>query len=80
MSPGVWPTPGNRPNRFSGIVQPFLGQMGSDFEKILYMCNIGLDRGGCHKSYANIEKNTTRFGRDSRTGQTGATCAIREWV
>ena len=29
MSPGVRPTPGNRPNRFSGIVQLFLSQMGS---------------------------------------------------
>ena len=39
MSPGVRPTPGDRLNRFSGIVQLLLRQMGSDFEKILYMCN-----------------------------------------
>ena len=42
MSPGVRPTPGNRPNRFSGIVQLLLCQMGSDFEKVLYMCNFFL--------------------------------------
>ena len=34
------PSPGNRSSRFSGIGQLFLGRMGSDFGKILYMCDI----------------------------------------
>ena len=94
MSPGVRPTPGNRPNRFSDMVQLFLGQMGSDFERILYMCNIFLCQVGKDPWELLLEnisisrmrilisekKNTTQLGRDSRTGQTGATCAIREWV
>ena len=37
---GKPPDSGSCSNRFSGIVQLFLGQMRSDFGKILYMCKI----------------------------------------